>query len=99
MLELFSKVEDFLTAVEAKAPDAARKGAASLRQLADFLEAVASGLKQAAPHEKEVLDGLLLRCKACHAVAAPGATEAPKPWVTVLLTLVETALQLLVKQG
>ena len=49
MNEFFSSLEAFLTAAESRAVDAVHQGTASLRKLADYLDAQAGGVKMSAP--------------------------------------------------
>lgn len=99
MNPFLTQVEAFLNAqVLPQAKQKIAEGTEALRQLADYLDAQAAGLKFAAPHEQEKCKELLERCKA-ECPCPSSDPHAPKgfglpgnPILTLLAQILQTVL-------
>lgn len=99
MFDVFDKIEAFLKSAEAKATEAVKKGAAALRELADYLEAQAGGTFGSAAGDQARAAELKARCDACCNTVGADAVGAPSGVVLkILIQLVRTALEEFLKK-
>jgi hypothetical protein len=100
MNDVLLAIENYIQAAKAKAADLASRGAAALREFADWIEAQSSGIVMAAgPADAARLDACYAECQAlaAPAVAGPPVVGA-SPWAGLLLSALTAILELLRKQ-